>query len=239
MAASLAMQAPDAPDNALISCGHAGAGRKVRAGSRPHCGRCGDDGEATRTRRRHPAQGTVAGQGADDAELVTLAQEGHLDAFELLAERHWPLAYRVALRMSGNHHDAQDVAQESLVAAWQNLARYRAEASFSTWLYQIVTRRALNKVARRRSGDVPDPHEDITDGASGPAETVIRKFAAEAVTAAVAALPRPQRAAVVLHHLEGYSYAEVAAITTSTVPAVRSHLFRARRTLTAKLDHWK
>jgi RNA polymerase sigma-70 factor, ECF subfamily len=237
--ASQTMRIPDAPGGALIPCGHARADLKAWANSSRHCDRCGDDAQASKTRRGHPARAAAAGAGADDAGLVTSAKDGHPEAFELLAQRHWPLAYRVALHKTGNHHDAQDVAQESLVAAWQNLARYRAEASFSTWLYQIVTRRALNKVARGRGTDVLDPRADITDGGSGPADTVLREHAAEAVTAAVATLPRPQRAAVVLHHLEGFSYAEVAAITTSTVPAVRSHLYRARRALTAILDQWR
>jgi 2-keto-4-pentenoate hydratase len=60
------------------------------------------------------------------------------------------MAYRVALRLTGNHHDAQDLAQEALIAAWEKLDQFRGEASFSTWLYQIVTRRALNKVAGDR-----------------------------------------------------------------------------------------
>ena len=59
------------------------------------------------------------------------------------------------------------------------------------------------------------------------------------VTAAVAELPLPQRVVIVLHHFEGRSYAEVAAITHSSVPAVRSHLFRARRTLTTALAEWR
>ena len=85
-----------------------------------------------------------------DAYLVARAQEGYLDAYELLVQRHSAMAYRVALRLTGNHHDAQDVAQEALIAAWENLTRFRAGSSFSTWLYQIVTRRALNKVSRGR-----------------------------------------------------------------------------------------
>ena len=85
-----------------------------------------------------------------DAYLVGRAQEGYLDAYELLVQRHSAMAYRVALRLTGNHHDAQDVAQEALIAAWENLPRFRAGSSFSTWLYQIVTRRALNKVSRGR-----------------------------------------------------------------------------------------
>ena len=66
------------------------------------------------------------------------------------------MAYRVALRLCGDHHDAQDIAQEALIAAWQNLARFRADSSFSTWLYQIVTRRALNRLTRGRGADQVD-----------------------------------------------------------------------------------
>src|SRR6201986_5340887 len=88
--------------------------------------------------------------GVGDAYLVARAQEGYLDAYELLVQRHSAMAYRVALRLTGNHHDAQDIAQEALIAGWENLARFRAGSSFSTWLYQIVTRRALNAVNRGR-----------------------------------------------------------------------------------------
>jgi len=59
--------------------------------------------------------------GVDDAYLVRRAQEGYLDAYAELVDRYSGLAYRVALRVVGNHHDAEDVAQEALVAAWQQL----------------------------------------------------------------------------------------------------------------------
>ena len=69
-----------------------------------------------------------------DGELVRSTREGDLDAFAVLADRHGPMAYRVALRLLGQHQDAEDVAQEALVAAWQQLPSFRAEAAFSTWL---------------------------------------------------------------------------------------------------------
>jgi RNA polymerase sigma-70 factor (ECF subfamily) len=180
---------------------------------------------------------------AGDGYLVARAQEGYLDAYEMLVQRHSAMAYRVALRLCGNHHDAQDIAQEALIAAWENLARFRADSSFSTWLYQIVTRRALNKVTRGRGADLVDLLEEaadpIADPIAGPAAQAERNLAAGAVTDALAALPFAQRAVVVLHHFEGLSYAEVAAVTRSTVPAVRSHLYRARRTLGMKLQEWR
>jgi RNA polymerase sigma-70 factor, ECF subfamily len=174
-----------------------------------------------------------------DAYLVARAQEGYVDAYELLVQRHSAMAYRVALRLTGNHHDAQDVAQEALIAAWESLGRFRAGASFSTWLYQIVTRRALNKVSRGRAASPLDLLPDMTDPADEPAEQAERNFAVDAVTDALLALPFSQRAVIVLHHFEGLSYAEVAAATGSTEPAVRSHLFRARRALSKKLEKWR
>jgi RNA polymerase sigma-70 factor (ECF subfamily) len=174
-----------------------------------------------------------------DGYLVARAQEGYLDAYEMLVQRHSAMAYRVALRLCGNHHDAQDIAQEALIAAWENLARFRAGSTFSTWLYQIVTRRALNKVTRSRGADLVDLLEEVADPIAGPAAQAERNLAVDAVTDALAALPFAQRAVVVLHHFEGLSYAEVAEVTRSTVPAVRSHLFRARRTLGLKLEEWK
>jgi RNA polymerase sigma-70 factor (ECF subfamily) len=176
----------------------------------------------------------------EDTYLVTRAQEGYLDAYTELVNRYSKLAYRVALRLLGNPHDAEDVAQEALVAAWQHLPRFKAGSSFSTWLYRIVTRRALNRMTRTRQSDSldllgePEPLvEEATD------RRVERDATIDAVTNAITALPPAQRIAVVLHHLEGLSTAEVARITGSTEAAVRSHLFRGRRTLSKTLDEWR
>ena len=103
------------------------------------------------------AAARAAEPGVADAYLVDRAREGYLDAYELLVQRHSAMAYRVALRLTGNHHDAQDVAQEALIAAWENLVRFRAGSSFSTWLYQIVTRRTLNKVQPGPGRQLPGP----------------------------------------------------------------------------------
>jgi RNA polymerase sigma-70 factor (ECF subfamily) len=175
----------------------------------------------------------------DDGYLVRRAQEGYLDAYEELVRRYSPLAYRVAYRLLGDHHDAQDVAQEALTAAWQQLPRFRAEASYPTWLYRIVTRRALNRLTRGRTRDASDLLEQVPDDDPGPAQHAERSHATDAVTAAVAALPLAQRVAVVLHHFEGLPYDQVAQVTRSTVPAVRSHLYRARRTLASTLEQWR
>lgn len=174
-----------------------------------------------------------------DAYLVARARDGYLDAYELLVQRHSAMAYRVALRLTGDHHDAQDVAQEALIAAWEGLDRFREESSFSTWLYRIVTRRALNRVTRGGDARTLDLLPEVADPAMQPAEKAERNLAVDAVTDALLALPFAQRTVIVLHHFERLSYAEVAVVTGTTEPAVRSHLFRARRALARTLDEWK
>jgi RNA polymerase sigma-70 factor, ECF subfamily len=175
----------------------------------------------------------------DDAYLVKRAQEGYLDAFEMLVQRHSAAAYRVALRLLGNHSDAQDITQDAFVAAWQGLPRFRHESAFSTWLYRIVTRRALNRLTRGRASLGADLLESIAARDADPAHRSERNDTIDAVGAAVLALPVAQRVAIVLHHFEGLSYADVATVTGSTVPAVRSHLHRARRRLATELAGWR
>jgi RNA polymerase sigma-70 factor, ECF subfamily len=177
--------------------------------------------------------------GVDDGYLVRRAQEGYLDAYADLVDRHGALAYRVALRLLGNHHDAEDIAQEALVTAWQRLPGFKATSSFSTWLYQIVTRKALNRITRTPATQSLDLLSELGDPGDEPGQQVARNLTVDAVTAAVTALPPPQRIAIVLRHFEGLSNAEIARITASTVPAVRSHLFRGRRTLSQTLEQWR
>jgi RNA polymerase sigma-70 factor, ECF subfamily len=177
--------------------------------------------------------------GFDDGYLVQRAQEGYLDAYAELVNRHSLLAYRVALRILGHHQDAEDVAQEALVAAWQQLPYFRAESSFSTWLYRIVTRRALNRISRDRHHGTDDALAELADVSTQTEIAFERNETVDAVTAAIQALAPAQRVVVVLHHLEGLSYADVAAITASSIPAVRSQLDRARRALGSALADWR
>ena len=119
-----------------------------------------------------------------DSYLVTRARDGYLDAYEMLVRRHSAMAYRVALRLCGNHHDAQDIAQEALIAAWQNLARFKGDSSFATWLYQIVTRRALNKVTRGRTADQMDLLDEFADPGTEPAKQAERNESVKEVARA-------------------------------------------------------
>jgi len=179
------------------------------------------------------------GGAVDDAYLVARAQEGYLDAFEALVARHGPRAFRVALRLVNDRAEAEDLTQEALVAAWQALPRFRADAAFSTWLLRIVTNRCLNHLTRTRQTVHLDAGGELTDSAPGPADRAVAAASRDAVGTAIAALPIAYRVPLVLREFEGLSYQQIALVTTSTVPAVRSQLARARRTLATALEQWR
>lgn len=140
-----------------------------------------------------------------------------------------------------NHHDAEDVAQESFVIAWQQLPRYRHEASFTTWLYRIATNRALNHARRAQREGLPleQLEQSAVDPHPGPADQTLTAAATTAVRKAIAELPLEQRVTLVLRQFEQLSYAEIADIRGSSVPAVRSHLLRARRAVALQLKDWR
>ena len=141
---------------------------------------------------RYQAWEAAVGSEIDDAYLVQRAREGYVDAYAELVDRHGQLAYRVALRLLGNHHDAEDVAQEALVTAWQQLPGFKANSRFSTWLYQIVTRKTLNRITRTRATQSLDLLGDIAATGDEPAQQTERDLTVDAVTAAV---DRPAAAA--------------------------------------------
>jgi RNA polymerase sigma-70 factor (ECF subfamily) len=131
----------------------------------------------------------------------------------------------VALRLLGDPKDAQDLTREALATAWQDLPAFREDSSYAAWLLQILIRRALSRTSLLPVTESSGPPGNVARGSATPAQE------SRAAVAVVAALPPPQRVAVVLHHFEGMSYDQVALVTSSTVPAVRRHLFQARRVI--------
>jgi RNA polymerase sigma-70 factor (ECF subfamily) len=180
--------------------------------------------------------GTEERDDAADSWLVGKARAGDVDAYEVLVRRHRDRIYRIALRMLGDRHDAEDVAQDVVIQVWTALAGFTGASSFTTWLYRIVVNRCLNQIRRRRltrpvlDGDPPP--------AAGAEDMVIARQRARAAMEAVAALPPDQRAVVVLHQLEGLSYREVAAVVNISEDAVRGRLHRARVSLFETLRSW-
>jgi RNA polymerase sigma-70 factor, ECF subfamily len=172
-----------------------------------------------------------------DADLVSRAQSGRLDAFEELVRRHRLATYRVALRMLGDESDAEDATQDAFVQAWRNLGGFRADAAFSTWMYRVVTNRCLNMLrARRRTEPLPDDREAP---ASRPDRIAEARWQVEDLKLAILRLTPEQRAPLVLRELQGCTYEEIAEALEISIPAVKSRLHRARLELLAAMGSWR
>ncbi|GEL22679.1 DNA-directed RNA polymerase sigma-70 factor [Pseudonocardia sulfidoxydans NBRC 16205] len=179
----------------------------------------------------------------DEQTLVVRAQEGDVRAFETLARRHQVALYRLAVRVLGNRADAEDALQDGLLDAWRRIGSFRGEASFSTWLYRIVTNRCLGLLRRTRPAvPVADPTEagDVVGARSASPERQAELDAGmTALAAALTGLPHDQRVCFVLRELEGLGYAEIAEITGARETTVRGRIHRARKALAEVMRPWR
>lgn len=141
-----------------------------------------------------------------------------MEAFRQLVEEHSGLVYRVALRIVGID-DAQDASQEVWVKVWRNIKNFRGDSAFSTWLYRITVntclsarRKALRRREREYDGDempfLPEP----SGGDADPEAATLSADRRVEIQAALGHVRAEHRAALVLRHMEGLSYAEIAQV---------------------------
>lgn len=163
-------------------------------------------------------------------------------AFEELVQRHQSQIYRVAYRLTGNHDDAEDLAQEAIVEAFRAFDRYQPGTYFDRWLYRIMSRTFIDIVRRRNrrpivSLDAPmGPEGDplvtlMGDSHEDPQQMTEDTDLEGTIQAAMDRLPEEFRTAIVLADIEGLSYDEVANALRCPVGTVRSRLHRARQLL--------
>ena len=169
------------------------------------------------------------------AALVRRAAAGDRRAFEDLARAFLRPAYAVALAVVRRPADAEDVAQEAVVAALERIDTCRHPERFGAWLLQSVRNRARNWLAHRRLADVPADPPQEEPAASGWAIDGERGALRRQLLAALDAVTPVQREVVLLHDLEGWTHAEIAAALELTEVNCRQHLFTARRALRARL----
>jgi RNA polymerase sigma-70 factor, ECF subfamily len=166
--------------------------------------------------------------GMDEAQLVAACLAGQREAFDVIVERHRRTVYQLCYRFVGNHEDASDLSQDVFVRAYKGLRRFRGQSSLGTWLYRIGVNVCLNRVSVKRpiteSIDVR-PHLD--ERAKDPAVELLRGERAAEVRAAIAQLPRKQRATVILRIYHELTHEEIAGILGSSIGAVKANFFHA------------
>src|SRR5262249_37345290 len=175
------------------------------------------------------------------AEFVSRLRAGGLRAFEELVRTHQHRVYGLALRMLGSPAEAQDVAQEAFLRAHRGLGEFRGDARLSTWLYAIVSRLCLNRLAgteRRLARDGEEALARLADTGPGPDQALERGELEEALPRAIGELPDERRIAILLRDVEGLTYEEIAEILELPLGTVRSRLHRARLDLKEKLERF-
>lgn len=184
-------------------------------------------------------------------EHLTAALAVDLDGtFEALVQAYQDRLYAFALRLTGSPRDAEEIAQDALVRAYRALRRYPpdriAALRLRAWLFQVTVNVARNRARTRRPSEVPLISQDGThdlaadpadaDEARQPEQAAERHDEQERLAAIVAGLPERYRAAVVLRHVQGLSYGEIAAALGQPAGTVKSNVHRGVAYLRAALD---
>ena len=181
------------------------------------------------------AAASPRGDKPDDAALVVAVLDGDPRAFDLLYARHVERVYALIGRILGPGADVEDATQDAFIRAFRALSEYRGDARFSTFLYRIAVRTAIDHARRRRDVADTDLVEAwVPEAVSGADRGQWRHELAQ-VYALLAQLQPARRAALLLVAVEGMSYAEAAELLDSTADAVKHQVMRVRAHLRRSL----
>jgi len=185
-----------------------------------------------------------------DATAVERTLAGERDAYRVLVERHSRNVFRLAYRMTGNRHDAEEIVQEAFLRAYQKLRQFAGNANFGTWVYRIAANYAIDRM-RQRSGEesrrqLPsraleeglevDPVTIVPDPAPSPHRLAESAQLGAKMQQALAALTPAERTAIVMRHWEGCAIEEIAAVLKSNPNATKNTVFRAVAKLRKALE---
>jgi RNA polymerase sigma factor (sigma-70 family) len=186
---------------------------------------------------------------ADEGTLVRDAKSGDLEAYDQLVRRYRERIYATIYHMTANHEDANDLAQESFIKAFQALKSFKGGSSFYTWLYRIAVNKTINFLKQRKNrvqmslNDLDFNAEHNPDLVALISDKTPRREAdlrelQEKLNAALLKLSEPHRLVVVLHDVQGLSHDEIAKVMDCNIGTVRSRLFYARQQLQAWLSNY-
>lgn len=184
-----------------------------------------------------------------EADFLKLLRAGDEPAFSRLVEMHQQLVYNTALGLLQSSEDAEDIAQEVFVQAFESIGSFKGKAKLSTWLYKITISKSLDRIKylnrKKRGGYVlslfskDDTMLDLPDF-NHPGVKLVNKERATVLFKALATLPDNQRIAFTLHKVEGLSQNEIADILQCSIESVEGLMHRAKKNLRKLLtDYYK
>jgi len=185
----------------------------------------------------------------DEEVLVQQARQGDLESYDELVRRYQERIYATIYHMTANHEDANDLAQESFIKAFEALKTFKGGSSFYTWLYRIAVNKTINFLKQRKNrihlslNDLDLNAEHDPDLVALISDKTPRREAGltelqEKLNAALLKLSEPHRLVVILHDVQGLSHDEIAKVMDCNIGTVRSRLFYARQQLQGYLSDY-
>ena len=199
-------------------------------------------------KRMRPSVETEAAGG--DAIAVEQTLAGDRDSYRLLVERHSRNVFRLAYRMTGNQHDAEEVVQEAFLRAYQKLRQFESRANFGTWVYRIAANYAIDRMRQRKTEEsqreLParetedgvefDVMSTVPDAAPSPERLAQSTQLAARMRAALRELSEAERTAFVMRHWNGAGIEEIAEALESSTSAAKNTVFRSVQKLRKALE---
>jgi len=174
-------------------------------------------------------------------KLIKKCAQGDIEAFEELILKYEKTAYNIALKMIRNQDDAMDISQEAFIKVFKSIKTFNFEASFSTWLYRIVTNTCLDFLRKnsKRSYSLNNPintedgeiQREIPDVSNNTEDIFEKQLTKELVHKAINKLEDNHKAVIILRDIEGFSYEEISQILDCSLGTVKSRISRARNNL--------
>jgi RNA polymerase sigma-70 factor (ECF subfamily) len=186
-----------------------------------------------------------------DADVARLAQQGREAAFRELVRRYERPVFSLVFRMVRDTATAEDLAQDTFIKVLNHIDKYRSEFKFSSWLFKIANNVAIDHLRRRQldtismdgspnastAADVEATSFDIADKSESALDEMAAKELGSAIERAIGALRPEYRSCIMLRHVEGRSYEEIAATLDLPLGTVKTYIHRARHQLREALEH--
>lgn len=182
-----------------------------------------------------------------DEQLVARSVGGDVGAFNELVVRWEGPLYKFVYRYLGDPEEARDICQEAFLRAYSNLSRFRSEATFSSWLFQIALNQSRSQFRRKQSRPTVALEDDdnqhqlrlVQDSAEAPDLSAMGRQRSSALKAAIAKLPEAQREVIILKQYHGLKFREIAEVLGTPESTVKSRLYHGFESLAKSLGHLK
>jgi len=175
-----------------------------------------------------------------DQYLIDKVLNGNTNAFGELVDRYQNFVFTIAIRILKVSEEAEEVAQDSFIKAYDSLSTFRGDSKFSTWLYRIVYHKSLDRIKMNRRHRTYEINEEITedslDHIENGLEFMLSEERSSIIQKCVAQLPEEEAAIISLYYFEEQSVKEIAQVTDLTEDNIKIKLYRSRKKLFSLLE---